>query len=261
MIQKNKNADIFIYSHKPFIPIVENPVYKILLHCKEDVPTSLPIYRDDTGDNIADKNLMYNEYTGYYWLWKNYDIKNYIGMIHYRRYFKFYDDVPDFNEIFRKNSMIISEKFPLFVENKLHDNRSWYAYWHNVEDFDIFEQMYYERFPEFVKGFEKMKNSEYIYNSSLFIMRKKDFFEYCDYIFDILDEFCDYTGLHNVDDFIKHVSENKEKYLKPHLPYYTVEMQARVIGYLAERALMTYILSGKKPLEDKALRIPFETLR
>ena len=57
-----------------------------------------------------------------------------------------------------------------------------------------------------IQAFFLSKNSDYIYNSSLFIMRKKDFFEYCDYIFNILDEFCDYTGLHNVDDFIKHVS-------------------------------------------------------
>ena len=94
----NENVDIFIYSHKPFKPLVDNPVYKILTNNHAEgkyFPTELPIYRDYTGDNISDKNLLYNEYSGFYWLYKNWKLKDYTGMIHYRRYFKFLNDVPD----------------------------------------------------------------------------------------------------------------------------------------------------------------------
>lgn len=45
---------------------------------------------DDTGDNISLKNRHYNEMTGIYWAWKNYDKlgnPDYIGFMHYRRLF------------------------------------------------------------------------------------------------------------------------------------------------------------------------------
>ena len=42
--------------------------------------------RDDTGDNIADKNPNYCELTAMYWVWKNTD-DPYKGLAHYRRYF------------------------------------------------------------------------------------------------------------------------------------------------------------------------------
>lgn len=42
------------------------------------------IQSDNTGDNISDKNFLYCELTGTYWLWKNVqaDVK---GLFHYRR--------------------------------------------------------------------------------------------------------------------------------------------------------------------------------
>lgn len=42
--------------------------------------------RDDTGDNIADRNAGYCELTATYWVWKNVDDPC-KGLVHYRRYF------------------------------------------------------------------------------------------------------------------------------------------------------------------------------
>ena len=47
---------------------------------------------DNSGDNISDKNLVYNEMTSIYWAWKNYNSignPDYIGHFHYRRHFIF----------------------------------------------------------------------------------------------------------------------------------------------------------------------------
>ena len=61
----NDNVDIFVYTHKPFRQIVSNSIYKVLTCSKDDFSGfTVPVYRDYTGDNISDKNLMYNEYTG-----------------------------------------------------------------------------------------------------------------------------------------------------------------------------------------------------
>ena len=43
---------------------------------------------DDTGDNISAKNPFYSELTAQYWLWKNVHDVDYVGLCHYRRYFK-----------------------------------------------------------------------------------------------------------------------------------------------------------------------------
>jgi Domain of unknown function (DUF4422) len=41
---------------------------------------------DNSGDNIAAKNLYYRELTGLYWIWKNVDAEV-VGFCHYRRFF------------------------------------------------------------------------------------------------------------------------------------------------------------------------------
>ena len=42
--------------------------------------------QDSEGENISNKNPYYCELTGLYWAWKNLEA-DYIGLVHYRRYF------------------------------------------------------------------------------------------------------------------------------------------------------------------------------
>ena len=46
-------------------------------------------YQDNSGINIAEKNSSFCELTGLYWAWQNGIFKNnqYVGLVHYRRYF------------------------------------------------------------------------------------------------------------------------------------------------------------------------------
>ena len=87
------NLKILVAYHKKS-PIVKNEVFlPIHLGHGDDYDyLAQNMIGDDTGDNISDKNLTYNEFTAVYWAWKNYDkIGNpdYIGLNHYRRFFIF----------------------------------------------------------------------------------------------------------------------------------------------------------------------------
>lgn len=262
MSKNNHNVDIFIYSHIPFRPITNNHVFKVLTNCP-DLPavfnTDLAIYRDYTGDNISGMNLMYNEYSGFYWVWKNYPIKDYVGMNHYRRMYSCFHDLPDIDEIFKTKKIILNKPIPLIVhpglpkEGTLMTNREWYEYWHNIEDFELLGEIIKDKFPEYMDGYEAMSKATYLYPSSMFIMDKNTFLKYCEFIFTILAEFRMIRGFFCEEDCIEYVEEHKDKYIRPYLKYYDVKMQSRIVGYIAERALATFLMhGGKESLEQNA---------
>lgn len=260
----NSNVDIFVYSHKPFIPKVTNHTYKILTNCHaepKEFDTDLEIFRDYDGDNISDKNLMFNEYSGFYWLWKNYPLKDYIGMNHYSRYYSCFDNLPDINAIFKDKKIILNDPVKLKWDGKEYDNRTWYEEWHNVKDFDLLKDIIKDLFPEYMDGWEKMEKSHVCYNSSMFIMKKDDFLKYCEFIFPILDEIRVRRGFYNSDDCRKYVEAHKEEYIKPRHLYYNVEMQARIVGYLAERAMNAYMYhNGQESFENNAFILPWQNV-
>lgn len=257
----NENVDIFVYSHIPFVPKVSNPVYKILTNSHDDFPSNIPIeiFRDYTGDNISDENLMYNEYSGLYWIWKNYPVKEFVGLNHYRRYYSWLDNLPDISKIMEKNRIILNSPVK-FIEGGLHqkhNNYTWYGFWHNHEDFELLEKVFKEHFKDYMNGFEKMKKAEYLYNSSMFIMRHDDFYKFMDFIFDVLHEYMKAHNFRNHQDCIDWVNANKDKYLKRYLQYYDVTMQSRIVGYIAERAMNAYIMNGDNSIENNAFIEPW----
>lgn len=259
----NDNVDIFIYSHIPFQPIVTDPVYKVLTNNHADdseFKTNLPIYRDYTGDNISDKNLLFNEYSGFYWLYKNWDIKDYIGMIHYRRYYKFLDDVPDFNEIFKTKKIVLNKRVALPRGNK-----EFYGMWHNINDFNLMGEIVKSKYPNMEKGWDTMSKINYIHPSSLFIMPKDLYNEYCSYIFDCLNTFNEERKCFTREDWIVYVAEHEDEYIhkeRGEHKYCHVIQQARAVGFIAERCLMAFLVNGgADSLENNSLELDWGLLR
>lgn len=245
-----ENVDIFIYSHKPFTPITNNHIFKVLTNShaeSSEFNTDLAIYRDYEGKNISDANLMYNEYTGFFWLKHNYPLKKYIGLNHYRRYYKCYNDIPDIDEIFSKHPIILNQPLMLTREHNVYNNRDWYALWHNVEDFDLLGDIIKQKYAEYSDGFDAMATTNCICPSNLFIMKQDMFHEYLDFAFSVLLDFKKERGFFTTEDCIKFVENNKDKYIKENTSeIYDVTYQARIIGYLAERVLATFLLHGGK---------------
>ena len=77
---------IYVAYHKQ-APIIATTKYLVPLHVGAAVSQLIPnMIRDDTGDNISERNFIYSELTGLYWVWKNTTDKV-VGLCHYRRYF------------------------------------------------------------------------------------------------------------------------------------------------------------------------------
>jgi len=261
----NENVDIFIYSHVPFKPKVANSVYKVLTNSHADdseFKTELPIYRDYVGDNISDKNLIFNEYAGFYWILHNWDLKDYVGMFHYRRYYNFYDEIPDIGKIFGYGfKVILNKAFPLQYKGVEKTNREFYKIWHNIDDFDLMEKIVKENYPQYADGWDAMSNATHIYPSSLFIMPKELFKTYINYAFDVMNKFNDARGCHTKEEWIQYVTEHEKDYVRPEHPYYNIVMQSRATGYLVERCLAAFLMSGgENSLEKKSAQFEWSVI-
>lgn len=140
---------------------------------------------DDTGDNISNLNRTLNEMTAIYWAWKNYDKlgnPDYIGLNHYRRYFEIN---------YSKLDEILS-KFDFIKQKHSISKQSFYDIWLNLEDrdnnfIDNSIQICKEVNLENGRKIEKfLKGNIHRGFCNMFIMKKEDFFKYCEFIFPIV---------------------------------------------------------------------------
>lgn len=75
---------IFVATHKNY-QMPEDKMY-FPIQAGSNGKNSIGYLRDDSGDNISERNPFYCELTATYWVWKNIDA-DYIGIAHYRRHF------------------------------------------------------------------------------------------------------------------------------------------------------------------------------
>ncbi len=172
---------------------------------------------DDTGDNISHLNRYFCELTGIYWAWKNYDKlgnPDYIGFMHYRRHFlqdKFCDlfnisgpenyfyhierynlcysdiikDLPLYKDIY---DLIIPRIYNvnnnIYHKKTIYDDFSAYCDYPEVLiDFEEIIKKYFKEYSSFANNYYK-QNSYYFCN--MFIMKKELFFNYCNFVFNVI---------------------------------------------------------------------------
>jgi lipopolysaccharide biosynthesis glycosyltransferase len=210
-----KNVKIFVSCHKEsFVP--ENtyfvPVQVGAALTDKRLAGMTP---DNTGDNISHKNKSFCELTAQYWVWKNVDA-DYYGFCHYRRYFSFNSEKLDcdgwktvcrhylnktaINEMQVNDEQIKKQVLPYDIitptavplrEVNFKSVYEQYKAAHklNIEDVDTVMEIIKERHPEFTKAAEKYIYGSTAYFCNMFIMKKELFYEYCEWLFDILFEF------------------------------------------------------------------------
>ena len=168
-------------------------------------PLDLGFQKDNTGDNISERNAQFCELTGLYWAWKNLNA-DYIGLVHYRRYFKgigkkrststsdsgansnkLFDKVltyKEFRPLMDKYKIIVPKKRRYYIETL----EQHYAHNHYIKELDTAKEIMLERYPDYANAYKKALGRTWGYMFNMMILRKDLLDEYCTWLFDILFE-------------------------------------------------------------------------
>ena len=157
-----KNVKILIATHKQYFVPKDN-IY-LPIHVGADSNKNKTTFIDDnTGENISNKNPYFCELTGLYWAWKNLKGVDYVGLVHYRRYFtmskkKYKTEEEKFKHVLtllENNNIILPKLRKYYIEN-LYDH---YAHTMYVEPLNLTDEI-------IKKGY---KNKNFFVISELFV--------------------------------------------------------------------------------------------
>lgn len=163
--------------------------------------------KDNTGDNISERNCNFGTQTGLYWAWKNLDAE-YKGLVHYRRFFV--------GNHANKNNMLGSvitykeiepmlKKYKVFTPKKRHyyieTLYSHYAHTHDSSHFQIVSEIIKKDCPEYTKAYNKVLKRRWGYMFNMMILTSDLMDDYCSWLFNILFQACEQIDKTNLSSF------------------------------------------------------------
>lgn len=185
------DVKIIIATHKKYEMPKDN-MY-LPLHVGSSGKKDLGYTKDNTGENISTKNPYFCELTGLYWAINNLE-NDYIGLVHYRRYFKGktksknkFDKIIDKKEIeklLKNYDVILPKKRNYYIETLY----SHYKHTMYVEPLDKTRDIINKLYPEYLKEFDKLKKRTSAHMFNMFIMKKDILKDYSNWLFKILFE-------------------------------------------------------------------------
>lgn len=218
---------IIVASHKKYWMPADD-IY-LPLHVGKEGKADIGFIGDNTGDNISNKNANYCELTGLYWAWKNLPAE-YIGLCHYRRYFTRSNPCScskkkqviltkaEWEELINEHPIIVPDKRKYYIET----NRSHYNHSHYAKDLDLTEKIIQEKYPQYSEAFSKVMERTWAHMFNMFVMRRDYFDEYCNWLFDVLQELEKRTDITDYD-----------------------VVEARIYGYISELLLDVWLETNK----------------
>ena len=231
-VEASKDLDMFISTDRPFPIRVSNPTYKILIgNHKIESRTKREVIRCKLNTELDDS--FYGEIYMYKWLRDNYKLKKYVGFCHYNRYFAFLDKIPNMEKEFSKSDILIPKPIPLNVTNK-----EVYEKLYNIKDLNIIEDIITNKYPQMSDGLNGFLKARIMIPYNMFVMRKEDFIEYVDFVWDVLEEYLKVVG----NDIDKRIEDNKNEYIKDFYPSDKIEYQKRIGKHLTERLTNIFIM-------------------
>lgn len=187
-----KNIKVIIATHKKY-DMPKDEMY-LPLHVGAKGKNSLGYEKDDSKDNISEKNPYFCELTGLYWAWKNLNAE-YIGLSHYRRHFSSKKinkndlvnsvlTLEEADKLFNETDIIVPKLRKYYIENLY----SHYDHTMYIEPLDITGNIIEEKYPEYKAEFDRLKKRTSAHMFNMMIMKKDKVNEYCEWLFDILFE-------------------------------------------------------------------------
>lgn len=193
---------IYTMTHKKY-DVPPDQMY-VPLHVGHALAEDLGYQGDDEGENISELNRYYSELTGMYYVWKNVQDLDYVGICHYRRYLVNEKEQVlterEYRELFKTYDIIATKRVEL--------NNSYYygfSQVHHKKDLDAAAEVIREKYPEDYPLFEKLVHGNESYFGNIFVTSKKLYDEYCAWLFDIFFEMQGRIDVEDYDDYHKRV--------------------------------------------------------
>ncbi len=260
-----QNIKIFCtYHYLDGYPIFKSDIYEPIQTGVSVMDFDYGILKDNTGDNISDKNDFYAELTASYWIWKNYIKENpnveYIGTAHHYDHMNFSDieicerqgfsqkSTIEYEEQFNKEcnaenvyfsdfDIIMPKKEYYDKYGKFEKNMTLYEQYclhHPAEQYHIFEDIIREFHPEQAIYLTRLRNMKNFYLGNTYIMKKELFVEYMEWIFPMLFELEKRTNMWEA--YIDFVPKKKrippflsERFINLWLEYKKLEQPLRIL--------------------------------
>lgn len=175
--------------------------------------------KDNTGDNISERNGNYSECTAIYWMWKNAPEKDYIGLCHYRRHFDLEEEEL---RCLGDSNVDVLVTSPTFVRETI---GTFFSTLIPKADIQVLLDAINSKCPEYAPSAEKFFASRFYPPCNLFIMRYDLFQEYAEFVFTVTFE-------------IEHFYQELGFYRKD-----------RYMGYLVECLLGIFLMQNKERLK------------
>lgn len=278
-MKKSKDVKIFLlcYEKKEF-ELLDDAVVTPLQVGATRSGLDVCKLKDNTGENISEKNYFYIENTGIYWIWKNVKDVKYKGQMQYRRRLSGIDEDFDFDRIFSEYNVITMEPYNYPTNSKPKFAGDTYIPAKTVETgykfsnsgFDIqrLELIIKQLHPEYANSYDKyIKNGENLYYSNGFILKSEDYDRYCEFLFNVLGEFETNFGIVDEKTLWFHVgrdlgagSFSPDKLGCNPMQILPKKMwwQMAVGGFLSERIFTLWLLHNFN--EDEIFRVPYKKM-
>ena len=146
--------------------------------------------RDDTGDNISQKNPNFCELTALYWGWKNVNA-DFIGLAHYRRHFSCKKSKWKFERVLSsEEAQKLCEKYEVILPKKrkyyIETLASHYGHVHDIEHLELTREILKEKYPDYVSAFDHVMKRTGGHMFNMCIMKRDILDRYCTWLFDVL---------------------------------------------------------------------------
>ena len=242
---QKKDFAIYTVTHKKFPENLANNLpegYKII-HAGRALAEDLGYLGDDTGDNVSNLNAYINEFTAFYWVWKNTN-HTIIGFSHYRRYMTVSDD-----KEFSAEKILTQEQAEKLLSRYDVLANMFYGVLTQTEEIaagyypedvmtlavSIIEKYMAEVQPDYVDALHTVMNSSNFYRYNMIVTRKYVFDAYCSWLFSFF--------LKVTDEISKRID--------------FADKSKRLAGFLGERMFTVWVMKNRLRIREmNVMQVP-----